>query len=88
MLTFETKKDVLAFLASIPYLSPMSDGVSFYPNGTYYLSHGEYSQPEYKPRKYKDGWGIHGTCFYFSGTFFAPRDGRVDEERFLSAYCI
>ena len=56
-LVFNTKKEAVEFLRNIEYLEEMSNG-NFYPKGTYYLAHGEYSQPEFKAVKYKDGWGI------------------------------
>lgn len=79
MLKFETKKAVIDYLADKDNLDCDTSGKLFFPAGTYYLAHGEYSQPDYTPRRYKDGWGIHRTNYYYPGTFNAPVDGRVDE---------
>lgn len=43
----------------------------------YYLSHGEFSRPEYRPVRYKEGWGIKILFFYYAGTFNAPKDHRA-----------
>lgn len=74
-LVFATKKEAVKFLKSIDNLIEMSNG-NFYLAGTYYLSHGEHSQPEYKVVRYKDGWGIKKIHFYYPNTFNAPKDGR------------
>ncbi len=79
MLNFATKQAAVDFLASQGHLDSDKSGKLFFPSGTYYLAHGEYSQPDYTPRRYKDGWGIHRTSYFYSGTFYAPTDGRVDE---------
>ena len=77
-LSFPTKADALRYLRSIPELeeSTQRPGV-FWRRGLYYLNHGEYSRPEYSVRRYKDGWGIHAAYFYYAGTLYAPRDGRI-----------
>ena len=74
-LVFKTKKEALDFLKSV-----------FYPKGTYYLAHGEYSKPDYQPRRYKDGWGIHVKYYFYSGTCYAPKDGRIDAETFYNKF--
>ena len=45
--------------------------------GTYYLNHGEYERPDYTVRKLrgKNGYYIHAGYFYYSGTFFARKNG-------------
>ena len=73
-LTFATKAEVIEFLRSQDYLFEHSNGFS--PKGTYYLAHGEYSQPDFKPVRYKDGWGIKKIHYFYDGTFYAPKNGR------------
>ena len=80
MTTFATKAAASKFLARNGFAQD-SEG-AYYPTGTYYLAHGEYSTPEFIPRRYKDGWGIHGVYFYHSGTFNTPQDGRVGDQFF------
>lgn len=77
MVTFSKKSDVIDYLSNACGMSSTSGGAFFEP-GTYYLNHGEYSQPDYEPRRYKDGWGIHANYYYHPGTFGAPADGRVN----------
>jgi len=67
MLTFATKEAAQNHLDE--HLTPSS---------FYILAHGEYSTPEYTPRRYKDGWGVHCTYSYYAGSFYAPRDGRIE----------
>ena len=74
-LSFATKKEAVDFLKSIKNFGQITNGI-FYPIGTYYTKHGEYSQPEFKAVRYKDGWGIKKTHFYYAGTLNAPKDGR------------
>ena len=81
MTTFATKADAEKFLVNQGFAQTNSG--AYYQADTYYLSHGEYSQPEYTPRRYKDGWGIHGVYFYYSGTFGAPKDGRITDKFFF-----
>ena len=73
-LVFATKREAVEFLRSQKYLTETNKG-NFYPHGTYYLAHGEYSQPDFVATRYKDGWGIK-KIHYFYATFHAPRDGR------------
>lgn len=85
MLTFKNKADTLEFLRGLPYLTETAhttgrnaSKVYFYPSGTYYLSHGEYAQPDIVPRRYADGWGVHVEYFYYVGTLNGRGSGRVD----------
>nr|DAR90805.1 MAG TPA: hypothetical protein [Caudoviricetes sp.] len=73
-LTFKSKAEAINFLSSRNDLYEHSSGFS--PKGTYYLSHGEHSAPDFKAVKYKDGWGIKKIHYFYSGTFNAPKDGR------------
>jgi len=55
--------------------------------GIYYLRHGEYSAPEFKPRKYKRGWGVHAEYSFYAGTIGAPTSGALavyDAEQFVN----
>lgn len=74
-LVFATKREAVEFLHSQKYLTQMDNG-DFYPHGTYYLAHGEYSQPDYKAIRYKDGWGIKKIHYFYANTLYAPQDGR------------
>ena len=76
-LVFETKEHALEYLWSIDSLCTNLAGKVFWYRGVYHLSHGEYDQPEYVVRRYKDGWGIHVTHFYYRGTYGAPKSGRL-----------
>ena len=73
-LVFETKSEAVEFLRSLN-LTEMDNG-AFYPRGTYYLAHGEYSQPDFVATRYKDGWGIKKIHYFYANTFYAPQDGR------------
>lgn len=77
-MTFATKKELVEWLEENDY-AQLSDG-DWYPTSTYYLAHGEYSQPEFSPRRYKEGWSLHGYYHFHSGTFGAKENGRVAEE--------
>ena len=77
MLSFSTKKEALEFMRGLENYREYKEGV-FCPCGTYYLSHGEYESPDYKPVRYKDGWGIKKINYYYPGTFYAAEDGRCD----------
>ena len=87
MLSFETKAEALEFLRSKDTLdeSQKKPGI-FWSSGTYVLNHGEYDRPEYLPRRYKDGWGIHVKHFYYVGTFYAPEDGRLEMDIWDKSY--
>ena len=84
---FVTKREAVAFLRSQKYLTEMKNG-NFYPRGTYYLACGEYSQPEFKPVRYKDGWGIKKIHYFYANTLHHPKDGRcglLDDELVLES---
>ncbi|WAR45494.1 hypothetical protein [Methylomonas rapida] len=83
---FATKKQAVDFLNSIEWLDTHSDDKKWSSTGTYYTSHGEYSRPDYQPRRYADGWAIHVTYFYYPGTFNTPSDGRMDDESFAEMF--
>ena len=86
-LVFANKREAVEFLRSQKYLTQMSNG-NFYPLGTYYTKHGEYSQPEFKAVHYKDGWGIKKIHYFYANTFYAPPDGRcvvLDDELVLES---
>lgn len=83
-MAFATKQQLIDWLKSSGY-KQTSTG-DWFPSGTYYLSHGEYSQPDYTPRRYKDGWSLHAIYYYHPRTFNAPLDGRVDDRMFEYAY--
>jgi hypothetical protein len=76
VLKFETKRLAIEFLDSVDWLK--SYGSSWSHRHMYILSYGEYSSPDYRPRRYGDGWGIHRETYYYSGTFNVPKSGRVD----------
>ena len=83
---FSSKKAALEFLSAITWLDSHTNGTKFSANNTYYLSHGEYSSPDYFPRRYKDGWAIKAEYFYYAGTFYAENSGRMDEDTFFSLF--
>ena len=74
-LVFANKRLAVEYLRSQKYLTEMENG-NFYQHGTYYLAHGEYSQPEFRPTRYKDGWGVKKIHYFYANTFHAPQDGR------------
>lgn len=43
-------------------------------SGTYYLNHGEYARPSYSAVKYRDGYAVKVSYFYYRGTFYAPKN--------------
>lgn len=79
-ITFATKKEALEYLRGLDGYFEHSSGGVFSPRGEYYLKPGEYSSPDYKPVRYKDGWGIKGIYHYYPNTLHAPEDGRCDVE--------
>ena len=84
-LVFANKREAVEFLRSLKYLTEMENG-AFYLQGTYYLAHGEYSQPEFRATRYKDGWGIKKIHYFYANTLHAPHDGRcvvLDDELVL-----
>lgn len=70
-----TKQDIVKLLTDKGY-EVLSSGYYYLP-GTYVTKHGNYERPDYAPRRYKDGWGVHCTYYYYSGTHYAPLDGRI-----------
>ena len=62
-------------------------GVAWYMPGQYICRHGEYSKPDYKPVKTKDGWKINVKTYFYPGSFVFGRSKymTVDEEMCLSA---
>lgn len=83
---FETKKQAIDFLNSIDWLYSHSDSKKWSLTGTYYTDHGEYSRPDYMPRRYADGWAIRAEYFYYPGTFYASCDGRMDDHDFTCLF--
>ena len=79
-LVFTSKKETIDFLKSVNGLNSDHAEKSFFPAGIYYLSCGEYSKPDFIPRRYKDGWGIYVKFYYYSGTFNTIKSGRIDPE--------
>ena len=77
MLSFKTKKEALEFMRGLENYREYKDGL-FCRCGDYYLAHGEYEKPDYKPVHYKDGWGIKETNYFYPGTFYARKDGRCE----------
>ena len=85
---FKTKKEVVNFLNAAAWLDSHSEGKKWSSNGTYYTSHGEYSRPDYMPRRYTDGWAIRVEYFYYAGTFNTPADGRLDDQAFENLFLL
>lgn len=77
MLSFSTKKEALEFMRNLDAYQEYRGGL-FCPRGTYHLAHGEYEAPDYKPVRYKDGWGIKQINYFYPGTFYARSDGRCE----------
>lgn len=75
-LTFKSKLEAISFLRNNNDLYEHSNGFS--PKGIYYLSHGEYSAPDFKVVKYKDGWGIKKIHYFYDGVFNTPKDSRCE----------
>lgn len=48
--------------------------------GTYYLNHGEYARPSYSVVKYRDGYSVKVSYFYYRGTFYAPKNHLLTSE--------
>lgn len=78
---FATKSEITKWLEREGF-EQMSNG-NWYLTGRYYLSHGEYERPDYAPRRYKDGWSLHATYYYYAGTLYARKDGRVCDDFFM-----
>lgn len=49
-------------------------------SGTYYLNHGEYARPSYSAVKYRDGYAVKVSYFYYPGTFYAPKNHLLTSE--------
>lgn len=49
-------------------------------SGTYYLNHGEYARPTYSVVKYRDGYAVKVSYFYYRGTFYAPKNHLLTAE--------
>jgi hypothetical protein len=77
-MAFDTKKQLEARLLKAGFQQHSKGRWSQL--GIYVCGHGEYARPEYSLRCYKDGWSLHATYFFYSGTFGAPVDGRVSDE--------
>lgn len=73
---FNTKAELEKFLRDKTAL--VKGKTYWYYDGTYYLSHGEYERPDYIPVHYKGGWGLKARYYYYSGTLYAPDDGRCE----------
>ena len=43
-------------------------------SGVYYLNHGEYARPTYSVVKYRDGYAVKVSYFYYRGTFYAQKN--------------
>lgn len=76
--TYATKAALITALEGAGLQSTSSG--AYYVPGAYVCSHGEYDRPDYTPRHYKDGWALHASYYYYSGTFYARQDGRLDAE--------
>ena len=73
-LVFKTKAEAVKFLQEQDYLYEHSSGFSHI--GACHLAHGEYSVPDFKPCRYKDGWSIKKVHYFYAETFNIPKDGR------------
>ena len=49
-------------------------------SGTYYLNHGEYARPTYSVVKYRDGYAVKVSYYYYRGTFYAPKNHLLTSE--------
>ena len=78
MKAYPTKAALIAALSAAG-LEQMNNGAWYVP-GRYCTSHGEYERPDYATRRYRDGWALHASYYYYYGTFYAPEDGRLDAE--------
>jgi len=83
MISFQTKEQAKEFLDTDCGMEPHSGGRWYSPSGYYYLGHNEYCRPDYQPRKYEDGWGIHVRYYHYAGAIGVPEDGRVDPSDWL-----
>lgn len=83
---FKTKREAVEFLNSIDWLYSHSDDKKWSTNLTYHLAHGEYSSPDYMPRRYKTGWAISVDRFYYGGTYNTTPSGRIDDDYFTEIF--
>jgi hypothetical protein len=81
-MAYKTRKELVEAARKIGFLGEESS--LHRPCHIYVLSHGEYSQPEYVPTRYKDGWDLKMVTHYYEGTFNAHPGGRVA----LDEFCI
>lgn len=77
---FASKAELIEWLERNGF-EQLSNGKWFY-TGRYALSHGENATPDYAPRRYKGGWSLHATYYYYAGTLYAKKDGRVCDDFF------
>lgn len=49
-------------------------------SGTYYLNHGEYARPSYSVVKYRDGYAVKVSFYYYLGTFYAKKNHLLTSE--------
>lgn len=49
-------------------------------SGIYYLNNGEYARPTYSVVKYRDGYAVKVSYFYYRGTFYAPKNHLLTSE--------
>ena len=80
MQTFKTKKECREYLDKLVQAGLLVDSGNglWYERGTFVLQHGEYDRPDYKPVRYKGGWGIKAIYHYYCGSYRASQDGRVN----------
>jgi len=76
----QTKEELITLLKKAGMVKTLT-GNRYFPAGTYYLSHGEYSCPDFKIRKVRgeDDYYIHVNHYYYRGTFNTPEDGDATE---------
>ncbi|MDY7025188.1 MAG: hypothetical protein SVC26_02470 [Pseudomonadota bacterium] len=82
---FATKQDATNHLESLVKLNLLHEHSQGYSeNGVYVLDHNEYAAPDYRPTRYKGGWGIAKVTHYYIGSL---RHGEPERFRVeLSAY--
>ena len=76
MLSFETKLEAKNFLLVEKKMRETVENL-FIQTGVYYLSSGQACRPDYKIRKYRDGYGIYCNFNFFKGTLTDCKNGRV-----------
>jgi hypothetical protein len=81
-LSFKSKKSLVKYLIDVGLEQSINEKY-FFETGTYCLNHGEYDRPDYIPRRYKDGWGVHVQYYYYAGTIYQPLSGRIDDLKSL-----